>query len=73
MMIAKNGHYQGRRHEDIVPGFKKYIDLVEDVAENGIKTPIKKVSDGCGYEIDGYHRLVIWKELGHDTIELDNG
>ena len=69
-MISKNGQYQNRGQGEIIPRFIEYIYLIEDIAENGIKEPVKEFNDGMGYEIDGYHRMIIWKELGHDTIEI---
>ena len=70
MMIEKNGQYQGYGRDQIVPGFIECINLIEDISKNGIKNPIEQVPDHCGYEIDGYHRLIIWKELGHRSVEI---
>lgn len=70
MMIGKNGQYQQSGEKDIAKKFHEYIDLIEDIEKNGLKEPISEVSDGCGYEIDGYHRMLILRELGCETIPV---
>ena len=70
MMIEKNGHYQSMDAGYIPTGFIKYITMIEEIEKRGLDAPIRGFDDWCGYEIDGYHRLVIWKELGHEDIDL---
>lgn len=70
MMIRKNGHYQGKSASRLLPDYFKYIVMIEDIEEIGIQNPIREFQDGFGYEIDGYHRLVIWKELGHKSVPM---
>ena len=73
MMIDKNGCYQQKGREHILQGFCDYIALIDDIAQNGIRNPIREMhEDPFGYEIDGYHRMIIWKELGHETIHVAN-
>ena len=66
MMNEKNGIYQ--HGETTKESFLRYIELLEDIEKNGQLVPITKSYDKFGFEIDGYHRLIILDKLGKKDI-----
>lgn len=51
----------------------KYIEgLIDDIRENGIKTPIKlQIDTGKGLIVEGNHRLCIAIKLGLKTVPVE--
>ena len=64
--VVRNGNYQGGK--DVDEGFIDNIKLIKDISENGMKEPIRLYVEREGFEIDGYHRLVIMNKLGNKKI-----
>ena len=44
--------------------------LKEDIAKNGVKTPLEVTKDEGGYLLDGHHRYVAARELGMDKVPV---
>lgn len=70
-ILEQNGTYQGyATREEAIARFKDYLDLIDDIKENGVKVPLYKYHDEYGTEIDGYHRLIISEKLGKKYVPI---
>jgi ParB-like chromosome segregation protein Spo0J len=46
--------------------------LTDDIAENGIREPIKYVEhNGVKHVVDGHHRLRVARNLGMDEVPVE--
>ena len=52
---------------------EKWIDFVESIKTGGIqfRPSCRQLSDGRKELVDGLHRILAWKELGHADIEVE--
>jgi ParB/RepB/Spo0J family partition protein len=52
---------------------EKYQELKQSIAQVGIqfRPSVRSLTDGTLEVIDGRHRIKVWKELGHEEIEVD--
>tara|TARA_B100001245_G_C22512298_1_gene258771 strand:+ start:92 stop:535 length:444 start_codon:yes stop_codon:yes gene_type:complete len=64
--------YRGAKDaEGIKKVCKEDRKLFLNIKKNGMKVPISVFKDKYGLDIDGRHRLVIAKALGHDFIKCE--
>ena len=62
------GSYANIKENKIGERLLRDVNLCEDLKMNGLNMPIVMTWKKDGFEIDGYHRLVIWEKLGNDKI-----
>lgn len=67
------GRYAGIAEPGIDGRLLRDMNLCHDIRKNGIMEPIVFVRESDGFEIDGYHRMVVWHELGNDEIRYLEG
>lgn len=63
------GYYGITTKESIEKRLINDIELYKDIKCNGLKHPILLYLLNGNIEINGYHRLIIWKELGNIIIK----